>query len=80
MKKLVAISTIILALAACSNEGKGPHGKPPHNPEMEAAMQECQKTVTNKEDRTAFDACMKAKGFEKPADHGKGPQPPKASN
>ncbi|QBQ64055.1 hypothetical protein EXH44_07370 [Actinobacillus indolicus] len=80
MKKLVAISTIILALAACSNEGKDPHGKPPHNPEMEVAMQECQKTVTNKEDRTAFDACMKAKGFEKPADHGKGPQPPKASN
>lgn len=32
----------------------------------EQAMQECQTMADPKTNRTAFDACMKAKGFERP--------------
>lgn len=67
MKKvLIAAAFATLALTACSsNKDKAPD--PAANISVEQALQECQQTVGNTQDRAAFDACMKSKGFERPA-------------
>lgn len=36
--------------------------------DINQAIKECQTMVDAKTNRTAFDACMKAKGFERPKD------------
>ena len=46
----------------------------PH-PVVEAALQECRQTVGETADRAAFDACMKSKGFERPAAGAQAEQP-----
>ncbi|MFC3874049.1 hypothetical protein [Neisseria musculi] len=65
MKKvLIAAAFTALALTACSsNKDKAPETA---NITVEQALQECQQTVGNTQDRAAFDACMKDKGFERP--------------
>ncbi|OSI10983.1 hypothetical protein [Neisseria zoodegmatis] len=55
-----------LMLAACSSN-KEKTAAPEANLTVEQAMQECQKTVGATQDQAAFDACMKEKGFERPA-------------
>lgn len=41
------------------------------NPELKKAMKECHKAVKSKKDTAKFEACLKEKGFEKPANHPK---------
>lgn len=76
MKKTLSITILGLILAACSSDNghRPPHVKMSHNPEFESAMQACHQS-SNK-DMTAFESCMKAKGFEKPV--GTPPQKPQA--
>lgn len=68
MKKLVTVSALAVLLAACSHHEHHHKGKH-HSPELEAAMKSCHESVGKTNDRTKFEECMKAKGFEKPADH-----------
>lgn len=64
MKYLMIIPTIMLALSV--------HAEPQNkNPALEQAFKECQAVIDEKKDRIAFDACMKAKGFERPKDKSK---------
>ncbi len=70
MKTLFAASlAAALMLSACANtfqdkpKAAAPKGS---NPAVEAALQECRQSVGATADRAAFDACMKAKGFERP--------------
>lgn len=56
MKYLTFIPAIMLALSA--------HAQAPKD--VEQALKECQAVVDAKKDRTAFNACMKAKGFDRP--------------
>lgn len=59
MKYLLFIPVVMLALSAqVQAQDK--------NPALEQAFKECQSVVDEKKDRIAFDACMKAKGFERP--------------
>lgn len=71
MKKLLATAAFALILSACSSnsEHKAPQPQPQQgaNPAVEQALQECQQAVGASQDRAAFDACMKEKGFERPA-------------
>lgn len=67
--KLFTIRAVMMAGSAFAQvppEGK----RPPHNPEMKAALDACHSSVgkqaNGKHDREAFDACMQAKGFKKP--------------
>lgn len=73
MKKLLAMSAAILAIAACSNEGHNPH----HNQALEKAMKECHKTAKGHE---AFQNCLTQRGFEMPKDHPPVNMPHKHSN
>ncbi len=77
MKKvLIAAAFATLALTACSsNKDKAPETT---NITVEQALQECQQTVGNTQDRAAFDACMKDKGFERPAAATSAPAAPAA--
>ncbi|UOO81536.1 hypothetical protein LVJ83_11465 [Uruburuella testudinis] len=71
MKKLLATAAFALILSACANSSKHEHKHPQPqqgaNPAVEQALQECQQAVGASQDRAAFDACMKEKGFERPA-------------
>lgn len=92
MKKLLALSTLVVALAACSERPAPPqHGQdqapqhaqgqmPHHNSEIDAALKSCHETIGKTQDMSKLDACMKAKGFEKPANHPKGKKPSKSTN
>ncbi|MDO1509411.1 MULTISPECIES: hypothetical protein [unclassified Neisseria] len=65
MKKvLIAAAFAGLMLSACSSSKT--EKAPEANLTVEQAMQECQQVVGT-QDRAAFDACMKDKGFERPA-------------
>lgn len=70
MKKLLATTALIMMLSACaSSDAKQEQqvAQPQSaNPAVEQALQECQQTVGASQDRAAFDACMKEKGFEHP--------------
>ena len=70
MKKLLVASIAALMLAACSSSS-APQG----SASVEAALQECRQTVGETADRAAFDACMKSKGFERPAAGAQAEQP-----
>lgn len=63
MKYLLFISAITLTVSA--------YGETQSKPTIEQAFKECQAVVDEKKDRVAFDACMKAKGFERPKDKSK---------
>lgn len=72
MKKLIGLSVLALGLAACSphhnahkHQGYDAHHK---NSELAAAIKACH-TPENMKDMQAFEGCLKAKGFEKPANH-----------
>ncbi|OSI07067.1 Uncharacterised protein [Neisseria animaloris] len=66
MKKvLIAAAFAGLMLSACSSSKT--EKAPEANLTVEQAMQECQQTLGGTQDRAAFDACMKDKGFERPA-------------
>ncbi|MCP1659118.1 hypothetical protein [Neisseria perflava] len=80
MKKLLIPAALAMLLAACSSTGEGRrhgHDRGPQqkNPAVEKALQECRQTVGDSQDRSKFDACMKEKGFERPAQPPKGPAP-----
>lgn len=62
MKVLVMVGAMVLAGMAYANESSSDKGG------IEKAMAECQAMADAKTNRTAFDACMKAKGFERPKD------------
>lgn len=70
MKKIFAITACMLTLsaAAYANSSNSEPNRPPkpNNPAVEKALSECRASVGDKKDRTAFDACMKNKGFERP--------------
>ena len=72
MKKIILASLAAIALAACSHGHHGPKGGH-QNPEIDNALKACHESVSKTNDKTkdhsAIDACMKAKGFEKPAGH-----------
>ncbi|RRN03430.1 hypothetical protein V5G99_01005 [Bibersteinia trehalosi] len=62
MKKLFALSSIIFALTACSQEPTNPH----HNQALETAIQECHKAHQGHE---AVHNCLAQRGFEMPKNH-----------
>ena len=74
MKKVLAAAAMIMALAACAGKGED---KQPNtevaNQAVEQALQECRAAVEAKpsadqaQNQAAFEACMKEKGFERPA-------------
>lgn len=74
MKKLISFSLLALMLSACSqphHHKDGNHyGMKAHhqNPELIQAMKACH-TQDNMKNMQAFEACLKAKGFERPANH-----------
>lgn len=68
--------TTFASTGTSSQMGQGQQGgQPPHNAQIEQALKECADSVakdsSGKPDRTAFDSCMSAKGFQKP----QGPRP-----
>ena len=70
MKKLLVASVAALMLAACSSSSapqEEAQAAPQGSASVEAALQECRQTGGETADRAAFDACMKSKGFERPA-------------
>lgn len=68
MKKLwITAAMAGLMLTACSSN-KENTAAPEPSLTVEQAVQECQKTVGSNQDQAAMDACMKEKGFERPAD------------
>lgn len=49
-----------------------PHKKYHHNPKLSQAMKECHQRLNNSDSTQVmaqFEACLKEKGFEKPANH-----------
>ncbi|MFV2030677.1 hypothetical protein [Neisseria sp. S1] len=72
MKKLLATTALIMMLSACASNDAKQEQQSSHpqgaNPAIEQALQECQQTTGAGQDRAAFDACMKEKGFERPAE------------
>ena len=81
MKKLLIASIAAgLFLSACSSTGTQTDDKQQaaSQPSVEQALQECKQSVGATADRAAFDACMKSKGFERPAaQNGAAPAPVK---
>jgi uncharacterized protein YcfL len=78
MKKLLVASIAALMLAACSSSSapqEEAQAAPQGSASVEAALQECRQTVGETADRAAFDACMKSKGFERPAAGAQAEQP-----
>ena len=78
MKKLVVASIAAMMLAACSSSSapqEDTQAAPQANASVETALQECRQTVGETAERAAFDACMKAKGFERPAAGAQAEQP-----
>lgn len=75
MKKLLIASIAAgLFLSACSATKKPEQEQAPQA-SVEQALQECKQTVGETADRAAFDACMKSKGFERPAPQQQAPAP-----
>ncbi|KPN74438.1 hypothetical protein [Neisseria sp. 74A18] len=68
MKKLwiTAVMAGLMMTACSSNKDKA--AVPEANLTVEQAIEQCQKTVGANQDQAAMDACMKEKGFERPAD------------
>ncbi|OSI13122.1 hypothetical protein [Neisseria canis] len=69
-KMLIAAISAGLMLSACSSMGgkdKAAAKEQAPQASVEQALQECKQTVGETADRAAFDACMKSKGFERPA-------------
>ena len=79
MKKLLVASVAALMLAACSSSSapqqEEAQAAPQGSASVETALQECRQTVGETADRAAFDACMKSKGFERPAAGAQAEQP-----
>lgn len=71
MKKLLGISTLAVLLVACSspNESSQVSQVTEINSlsKVEEALKACQESVGESKDQIKFDACMKEKGFERPA-------------
>ena len=68
MKKLLATAAFAMILYACASNSEDKAPQPQQNTQaVEQALQECQQAVGASQDRAAFDACMKEKGFERPA-------------
>lgn len=70
MKKLLATAAFALILSACASNSEETAQQPQAqqgNPAVEQALKECSEAQGASQDRAAFDACMKAKGFERPA-------------
>lgn len=66
-KSLITIAATALFVVACSQHSgkKDVHHK---NPELAKAIKVCHSETQNKDMQT-FEACLKQKGFEKPANH-----------
>lgn len=67
MKKLLALSFALFTASAYAHE----HGYKHSNPAVNKAMKECYHAAGDKHDYAKLEACMKEKGFEKPAHHPK---------
>ena len=79
MKKLLVASIAAMMLAACSSSSapqEDTQAAPQASASVETALQECRQTVSETADRAAFDACMKSKGFERPAAAPQGAEQP----
>lgn len=76
-KMLIASIAAGLFLSACSSTGTKTDEtqQAASQPSVQQALQECQQTVGQAGDAAAFDACMKSKGFERPAPQGAAPAP-----
>lgn len=80
MKKLLGIAALAALLAACSQHDRRPP-PPPHegnaeqHTQIEAALKACHEELKGKKDEAKFDACMSAKGFEKPQGKPQGKAP-----
>ena len=75
-KIMLTLSAMVLAIPAlAASTSTGNASQAGGNAAIEVALKACASQVSadssGKPDRTAFDACMKAKGFEKPS----GPPP-----
>ncbi|MDO4430726.1 MAG: hypothetical protein Q4B95_05450 [Lonepinella koalarum] len=68
MKKLVLLSSLLLATSAFAHEH---HHHQHSNPAVNKAMKECYEATGKTHDQAKLEACMKDKGFEKPAHHPK---------
>lgn len=86
VKLMLCSIPVLLAASAMAADSATNASAPGNHAAIEAALKACAAQVgvdaNGRPDRTAFDACMKAKGFEKPAGpppggHGgpKGPPP-----
>ncbi|SUT85467.1 secreted protein [Actinobacillus ureae] len=71
MKKLLGISTLAVLLAACSSPNEPTQvsqiTEADSLAKVEEALKACQESVDESKDQIKFDACMKEKGFERPA-------------
>ncbi|UKH24941.1 hypothetical protein [Actinobacillus pleuropneumoniae] len=71
MKKSLGISTLAVLLAACSSPNEPTQvsqvTEASSLTKVEEALKACQESVGESKDQIKFDACMKEKGFERPA-------------
>ena len=72
MKKAALVFALMTAFGLAQADNAPPSGGGPgNNAALEAAMKACASSVAQgsdgRPDRSAFEACMTAKGFEKPA-------------
>ena len=77
MKKFALLLALTTSLGLAQADNAPPDGAPPrggapgHNPALEAALKACEATLSSSSnqlpDATTMDACMTAKGYEKPA-------------
>ncbi|WGE50834.1 hypothetical protein NYR75_00100 [Actinobacillus equuli subsp. haemolyticus] len=71
MKKLLGISTLAVLLAACSSPNEPTQVSQVTEADslakVEEALKACQESVGESKDQIEFDACMREKGFERPA-------------
>ena len=84
MKQFALALTLLATLGlAQADNGPPPGGGPGNNPALDAALKECAASSSRgsdgRPDFTALDACMKAKGFEKPAKPPAGGPPPSSN-
>ena len=82
MKKVLAATAMVLALAACAGKGEQKPQPQGGNAAVEQALQECRTMVEanqktdQAQNQAAFDACMKEKGFVRPAGQQPAPAAP----
>lgn len=84
MKHTALALTLLATLGlAHADNNPPPNGGPGNNPALDAALKECSasagKSSDGRPDFSAMEACMKAKGFEKPSKPPAGGPPPSSN-